>query len=51
MARQSRPIFIIALRPASGVNGIRALRAGLKLLLRRFGLRCVTIREARKLST
>ena len=49
-ARQSRPIFVIALRPEPRVDGIRALRAGLKPLKRRYGLRCVTIREARKRS-
>ena len=47
-AREPRPIFVIALRPEPRVDGIRALRAGLKLLKRRYGLRCVTIRQARK---
>lgn len=50
MARQPRPIFVIALQAKPGVDSIRALRAALKLLGRRYGLKCVTIREARKRS-
>jgi hypothetical protein len=30
------------------VDGIRALKAGLRTLLRRYGFRCVTIKKARK---
>jgi hypothetical protein len=40
-----RPTFVLVLRPLPGVDGIRALRAVLKLLLRRFGLRVVSLRE------
>jgi hypothetical protein len=35
--------FVIVLRPAPGIDGIRALRAALKLLLRRFGLRAIKV--------
>jgi hypothetical protein len=49
VARQPRPVFVIALRPEPRVDGIRALRGALKTLKRRFGLRCVNIRrEAHK---
>jgi hypothetical protein len=37
------------LRALPGVNGIQALRAALKVLLRRFGLRCESV-EAEKTS-
>jgi hypothetical protein len=33
------------LRARPGVNGIQALRAALKVLLRRFGLRCESVEE------
>jgi hypothetical protein len=40
---QKRPIFVVRLRPEPGVaDPVRALRAALKILLRRFGLRCVS---------
>ena len=38
-----RPVFTVRFRAASGVDAIRALRALLKLALRRWGLRCLTI--------
>ena len=44
-AMTKRPVFVITLRPLPGVDPVRALRAALKLLLRRFGLRCVSISE------
>jgi len=37
-----RPIFIVHLQPEVGVDPVRALRAALKELLRRHGLRCVS---------
>jgi hypothetical protein len=40
-----RPIFTIRLRPLPGVDGIRALRAALKALLRRFGLQAISVEE------
>jgi hypothetical protein len=44
---QARPIFVIRLRPEIGVDGARALRRALKVLLRRFRLQCTDIREER----
>jgi hypothetical protein len=47
--RQPRPVFVVCLQAQKkGVEPIRALRGALKVLKRRFGLRCVTIREARR---
>jgi hypothetical protein len=37
------PVYIIRLKPRKGVDGIRALKGALKVLLRRFGLRAVKI--------
>ena len=37
-----RPTFILHFRPEPGVDPIRALRAALKELLRRHGLRCIS---------
>jgi hypothetical protein len=39
------PTFVVTLRAAPGTDAIRALRWALKLLLRKFGLRCVSIEE------
>jgi hypothetical protein len=38
-----RPTFVIRLRPEKGVDPVRALRALLKVALRRFGLRAVSV--------
>lgn len=43
--RPPRPTYVVHLRPEPGVDGIRALRAGLKFLLRRHRLRCLSARE------
>jgi hypothetical protein len=43
LAAPSRPVFLLRLRPLPGVDGVRAVRAALKVLLRRFRLQCVTI--------
>jgi hypothetical protein len=40
---KTSPIYVIRLKPRSGVDGIKALRAALKLLGRKFGLRAVKI--------
>jgi hypothetical protein len=40
-----RPVFMLALRPEPHVDGIKALRAALKVLGRRFGLHCVSLQE------
>ena len=42
-----RPVFVVHLRPAAGVDGKRALRALLKIALRRLGLKCLGIHEQR----
>lgn len=46
-ARQSRPVYIVALKPLPGVNGIRALRGALKVLKRCFGLQATSIHETK----
>jgi hypothetical protein len=40
-----RPTFIVTFRPEPGVDGIRSLRALLKLSLRRLGLRALSAEE------
>ena len=40
-----RPVFIVYLRPEPRVDGTRALRRALKILLRRFGLRAISVEE------
>jgi hypothetical protein len=43
---KTRPIFVLKLRPEPQVTDpIKALRFALKTLLRRHGLRCLTIYE------
>jgi len=42
---KERPVFVLELRPEPGVDPVLALRALLKVALRRFGLRCVAARE------
>jgi hypothetical protein len=37
------PTYTVRLRPLPGVHAIRALRQALKLLLRKFGLRVISI--------
>ena len=41
--RAPRPVFVIRLRAEPDVEAIRALRAFLKVALRRFGLRAVSV--------
>src|ERR1700704_7197424 len=36
-----RTIFLLTVRPEPGVDGVRALRAWLKIGLRTFGLKCL----------
>jgi hypothetical protein len=43
-----RPVFVVHLRPAAGVDGKRALRALLKIALRRLGLKYLGIHEKRR---
>jgi hypothetical protein len=42
---QSRPVYLLALQPARGRDGIRGLRALLKTAWRRHGLRALEVRE------
>jgi hypothetical protein len=42
---KERPVFVLELRPEPGVDAVLALRALLKITLRRFGLRCIAARE------
>jgi hypothetical protein len=39
------PVFLVRLRPLPGVDAVRALRAALKTLLRKYGLRCESVEE------
>jgi hypothetical protein len=41
----ARTDFTVTLRPQPKVDPVRALRAALKVLLRRFGLRAIKIEE------
>lgn len=43
-----RPTFIVHLRPEPRVDAVRALRLALKTLLRRFGLRAISLEEKRR---
>jgi hypothetical protein len=36
-------VFLVRLRALSNVDAVKALRHALKVLLRRFGLRCVSV--------
>ena len=42
---RERPLYRLLLRPEPRIDAERALRALLKLALRRFGLRCISIEE------
>jgi hypothetical protein len=44
-AAKARPVFVLELHAEPGVDPILALRALLKIALRRFGLRCVSAHE------
>lgn len=46
--RAPRPIFLVRLRPEPGIEPVQALRGGLKILLRRFGLKAINVVEERK---
>jgi hypothetical protein len=45
LAAKDRPTFTITLRPEPGVDPVLALRALLKMTLRRFGMRCISAHE------
>jgi hypothetical protein len=44
-AAKDRPVFVLELRPEPGVDPVLALRALLKVTLRRFGMRCISAYE------
>jgi hypothetical protein len=37
-----RPVFVVRLRADPEIDGIKALRLALKILWRRFGLKCLS---------
>jgi len=43
---KDRPVYVLELRPEPGINPVLALRALLKVTLRRFGMRCISARES-----
>lgn len=43
--RRSGPIYVLKLQALPGVDAIKALRQGLKYLLRRCGLKCVSVEQ------
>jgi hypothetical protein len=43
--RPQQPVFVLRVTPKRGVDPIRSLRALLKTMSRRFGLRCVAVEE------
>jgi hypothetical protein len=49
-ARQHRPVFVVCLQAQKGIEPIRALKGMLKMALRRYGLKCTSVKEARKRS-
>ena len=46
-ARSTGPIYAIRLQARPGTDSIRALRAALKILWRRYQLRCLDAREVK----
>jgi len=42
---KERSVYVLELRPEPGVDAVKALRAVLKVALRRFGMRCISARE------
>jgi hypothetical protein len=46
--RQPAQVYVVKLRPGPKVDAIRALRAALKVLGRRFGLRAISITAERE---
>jgi len=48
MNHMRKPIFILRLEGTPGQAGIHALRALLKILLRRYGFRCVDAYEEKQ---
>jgi hypothetical protein len=48
MSKRTQSIFVLRLKGAPGQVGIHALRALLKILLRRYGFRCVDAYEEKQ---
>ena len=48
MPAPQRQIYVLRLRPLPRVDGIKALRRGLKLLLRQCGLQCLEVTEVKR---
>jgi len=46
-AHVAGPVYAIRLQARSGTDGIRTLRAALKVLWRRYQLRCLSAREVK----
>jgi len=44
-ADPDRPVYVLRLKPAPGTDHVKMLRMALKTLLRRFGLRCVSVEQ------
>ena len=44
MPKPQRQIYVLRLRPLPRVDGIKALRRGLKMLLRQCGLQCLEVK-------
>jgi hypothetical protein len=42
-----KPIYLLKLEASPGSEGIRALRWLLKVLLRKYGMRCISCEEVR----
>jgi hypothetical protein len=47
-AAEERPTYLLELRAEPGVDAVLALRALLKVTLRRYGLRCISATEDNK---
>jgi len=45
---EARPIYIVRLRALPDIDSVKALRAGLKTLLRRYGLRALSVKTEGK---
>jgi hypothetical protein len=43
--RSKAPVFVVRLRGRAGADSVRELKAILKILLRRYRLECVDVRE------
>jgi hypothetical protein len=44
----TKPVYVVQLTPIDTGDGVRQLRGLLKLALRRFKLKCISIKEAKE---